>query len=119
MTTITTPINEAKVKVWRERQQDTGWGHAFGHLIGIYTLIYAINRRTITPALYSIIGPLACAFALGFVGAMFNPNLADDEEAAERLGVLAVLVSTPVFAKQGIERARKHAELKLSQVGED
>ena len=47
-----TPTTD-KIKGWELRQEDTGWGRAFAHVIPFYPLINACQRDTITPACMS------------------------------------------------------------------
>ena len=102
------PIIPTKGTGWENRQQDTGWGRAVAHIVPIYPLIYAITRRTITPALYVLGG----TFAIGVGVALANPNMTEKQidSMATTYGVLA----TPFLAKAGIRQARKYAELRLS-----
>ena len=89
------------------RTQDTGWGRATAHLIPFYSLVYAITRRTITPALYVLGGSFIVGIALG----LSTPEI--PEEKRDSISLALALVITPPLAKAGIDQARKFAEEKL------
>ena len=95
---------------WQERQQDTGWGRAFAHLIPGYGIFYAIRRRTFTPLLLNIVGGFSLGIFVGLVGA--NATQTQRETTAMWLG----LAATPLLAKQGIDMARKDGELRLKGI---
>ena len=105
MTTIqASNLSTAQLEAFELRQQDTGWGHAFAHWIPFYALIYACQRRTITPWACAFGGNIVTAFTLGFVVALANPQVT--EKQLENLGTLA-LFATPAWVKLGINSARK------------
>ena len=98
---------------WTERQQDTGWGWAAAHLLPFAGLIYAYQRRTITPLLHVVGGSFLIAFAVGFYSGLKDFNMS--EEALDTTSTLASLVATPFLAKAGIDKARKFAAAKLEE----
>ena len=111
MTTIqTSDLSAAQLEAFELRQQDTGWGRAFAHLIPLSGLVYACQRRTITPWAFAYGGQLATAFTLGFLVALANPQVT--EKQLENLGSLSFL-ATPVWVKLGIDSARKRGANKL------
>ena len=97
---------------WSNRQKDTGWGYAFAHLLPFVGLYYAITRRTITPALYNILGVIILSFTYGLVHYTLDPNVKDED--LEAGGSLIGLVSTPFLVKKGIEKAKKFGLEKLN-----
>lgn len=120
--TITNTLNETKdistlpkgkKKAFENRQLDTGWGWAFGHLLPFGSLIYAIQRRTITPVLYNSIGTVGAAFIVGVLLGITAPDTTEKEY--ENAGNAIALITTPLFAKQGIDKARKYAATKLEE----
>ena len=106
-------LPKGKKKAFENRQLDTGWGWAFGHLLPIVPLIYAIQRRTITPVLYNSIGAFSTAFIVGIIMGLTAPDTTEKEyeNAAKAIG----LITTPLLAKQGIDKARKYAATKLEE----
>ena len=50
------PLPEGKRRAFERRQQDTGWGRVFAHIIPFYGIYYAVSRRIITP--------FVCSFGL-------------------------------------------------------
>ncbi len=115
MTTINGPIlvgtkdHNTKREAWELRQDSTGWGHAFAHLIPFYGLRYAVTRRTITPFIYSFFGQLAVTFLL-LAG---TPEMT--EAKRDNYATVLWLVTSPCFVKMGIDSARNHAALKLQE----
>ena len=98
-----------KVKGWKLRQEDTGWGRAFAHLIPLYPLIYGYKRYTWTPILYSFFG----TFTIGVVVGITAPNMPEDKSTT--YGTWMSIIVTPILAKRGIDQAREYAKLKLNQ----
>ena len=100
-----------KTEGFNKRQEDTGWGKAFCHIIPFYFIYYGITRRTITPMLYAFAGNIALGLCLGFFYALINPNYIEKnlENNARVLG----LIATPLLTKRGINQARKYARSKL------
>ena len=101
------------IKAFKRRQKDTGWGYAMAHLVPFVGIYYAINRRTITPFLFSFLGAIAIGFTYGVLFAIINPNY--DEQELETSGTLIGLVTTPILTKQGMEKARRYAKKRLLQ----
>lgn len=106
MTTIKQPepLIPVKEQGHANRLQDTGWGRAAAHLIPFYGLIYAVTRRTVTPALYIFGG----SFIIGLGVGLANPNMTETQQKSTANAF--ALLATPVLAKFGIDQARKHAE---------
>ena len=100
-----------KLEGFQNRQKDVGWGYAIAHLVPFVGLYYAITRRTITPLLFAVLGNLAIGFTYGVIVAIINPNY--DEKKLENSGALIGLVTTPLLAKKGIEKARKYGKEKI------
>ena len=100
-----------KLEGFQNRQKDIGWGYAVAHIVPFVGLYYAITRRTITPFLFAFLGNLAIGFIYGFIFAIINPNY--DEKELENSGTLIGLVTTPILAKKGIEKARKYGKEKI------
>ena len=101
-----------KKEGWSNRQKDTGWGYACAHLLPFVGLYYAITRRTITPALYNLLGVIILSFSYGGVHYTIDPNVKDED--LETGGRLIGLVSTPFLVKKGIEKAQKYGLEKLN-----
>ena len=97
-----------KLEGFQNRQKDVGWGYAIAHIVPFVGLYYAITRRTITPFLFAFLGNLAIGFTYGFIVAIINPNY--DEEKLENSATLIGLVTAPILAKKGIEKARKYGK---------
>ena len=100
-----------KLEGFQNRQKDVGWGYAVAHLVPFVGLYYAITRRTITPFLFAFLGNIAIGFTLGALVAITNPNY--DEKELENSATLIGLVTTPILAKKGIEKARKYGKEKI------
>ena len=100
-----------KLEGFQNRQKDVGWGYAIAHIVPFVGLYYAITRRTITPLLFAFLGNLAIGFTYGVIVAIINPNY--DEKKLENSGKLIGLVTTPILAKKGIEKARKYGKEKI------
>ena len=100
-----------KLKGFQNRQKDVGWGYAIAHLVPFVGLYYSITRRTITPILFASLGNLAIGFTYGVIVAIINPNY--DEKNVENTATLMGLVTTPILAKKGIEKARKYGKEKI------
>ena len=114
MTTIqASNLSTAQRDAFELRQQDTGWGHAFAHLIPFYGLFYACQRRTITPFAYAFFGRLASAFMLGLLIGTVAPE-SDDKTIDKFLPV--TLLAIPVWVKLGIDSARKQGADKLEGI---
>lgn len=102
-----------KRKAFEDRQSDTGWGWAAAHLIPLVALIYAIKRKTVTPILYSMGGTFGAALILGIILGIADVKTTDQQN--ETAGTFVALVSSPLLAKAGIEKARKFAAQKLEE----
>ena len=100
-----------KLEGFQNRQKDVGWGYAIAHIVPFVGLYYAITRRTITPLLFAFLGNFAIGFAYGFIFGIINPNY--DEKKLENSATLIGLVTTPILAKKGIEKARKYGKEKI------
>ena len=100
-----------KLEGFQNRQKDIGWGYAIAHIVPFVGLYYAITRRTITPFLFAFLGNLAIGFTYGLIVATINPNY--DEEKLENSATLIGLVTGPILAKKGIEKARKYGKEKI------
>ena len=100
-----------KLEGFQNRQKDVGWGYAIAHIVPFVGLYYAITRRTITPLLFAFLGNLAIGFTYGFIVAIINPNY--DEEKLENSATLIGLVTVPILAKKGIEKAKKFGKEKI------
>ena len=100
-----------KLEGFQNRQKDVGWGYAIAHIVPFVGLYYAITRRTITPLLFAFLGNLAIGFVYGFIVAIINPNY--DQKKLENSSTLIGLVTTPILAKKGIEKARKYGKEKI------
>ena len=95
-----------KLEGFQNRQKDTGWGYAIAHIFPFVGIYYSITRRTITPLLFLFLGNFAIGFTYGMIIAILNPNY--DEKKLENSATLIGLVTAPIFAKKGIEKARKY-----------
>ena len=100
-----------KLEGFKNRQKDVGWGYAIAHIVPFVGLYYAITRRTITPFLFAFLGNLAIGFTYGLIVAIIIPNY--DEEKLENSATLIGLVTVPILAKKGIEKARKYGKEKI------
>ena len=112
MTNNNTPT-QAQIDGWKARQQDTSWGRVFLQAyLPFYWIVYAINRRTITPWLHCVGFAFAAAV---LVGAM---NSGKPEDQIEGLGTVAGLAVAPIGYKIGTDSAREFAKKKLEEAGE-
>ena len=100
-----------KLEGFKNRQKDIGWGYAIAHTVPFVGLYYAVTRRTITPLLFASFGNLAIVFIYGFIVAIINPNY--DENKLENSSSLIGLLTAPILAKKGIEKARKYGKEKI------
>ncbi len=100
-----------KLEGFQNRQKDIGWGYAIAHIVPFVGIYYAITRRTITPLLFTVLGNFAIGFTYGFIFAIINPNY--NEKELENSATLIGLVTAPLLAKQGIEKARKYGKEKI------
>ena len=100
-----------KLEGFQNRQKDVGWGYAIAHIVPFVGLYYAVTRRTITPLLFAFLGNFAIGFTYGFIVAIINPNY--DEKKLESSATLIGFVTGPIFAKKGIEKARKYGKEKI------
>ena len=100
-----------KLEGFQNRQKDTGWGYAIAHIVIFVGIYYAITRRTITPLLFSFLGNFAIGFIYGLIFAIINPNY--DERKLENSATIIGLVTAPILAKKGIEKARKYGQEKI------
>ena len=100
-----------KLEGFQNRQKDIGWGYAIAHIVPFVGLYYAITRRTITPLLFAFLGNFAIGFVYGLIVAIINPNY--DEKKLENSATLIGLVTAPILAKKGIEKARKEGQKRL------
>ncbi|WP_288261542.1 hypothetical protein [uncultured Prochlorococcus sp.] len=100
-----------KLEGFQNRQKDIGWGYAIAHVIPFVGLYYAITRRTVTPLLFTVLGNFVIGFAYGFTVGIINPNY--DEKKLENSAALIGLVTAPILAKKGIEKARKYGKEKI------
>ena len=100
-----------KLEGFQNRQKDVEWGYAIAHIVPFVGIYYAITRRTITPLLLAFLGNIAIGFTYGVIVAIINPNY--DEKKLENSGTLIGLVTTPILAKKGIEKARKEGQKRL------
>lgn len=106
----TTVVAPGKVRAWEERQKDTGWGRAFCHLIPFYEVLYAVQRRTLTPLAYQLLG----GFMLGLVFGIAAPSIGEKDR--DNYLTLMSLAATPVLAKLGIDKARNQAKEDLMKL---
>ena len=90
-----------KTEGFNNRQEDTGWGKAFCHIIPFYFIYYGITRRTLTPMFYAFAGNLVLGFCFGFIYALINPNYVE-ENLKNHLRVLGV-TSTRSFGEEKID----------------
>ena len=100
-----------KVEGFKNRQKDTGWGYAIAHLVPFVGIYYAITRRTITPLLFATLGNFAIGFTYGFITAIINPNY--NAKQLENSATLIGLVTAPLLAKKGIDKARQYGKEKI------
>ena len=100
-----------KLEWYQNRQKDVGMGYAIAHIIPFVWLYYAITRRTITPLMFTFLGNIAIGFTYGFIVAIINPDY--DENKLENSSTLIGLVTAPILAKKGIEKARKYGKEKI------
>jgi len=102
-------MDEFKIQALKKRLKDTGWGRAFAHLIPFYGIYYAVTRRTITPLVWDLTGSFTAGFIIGF--AMISADAT--ESSIDATVPLVSFAITPLLAKQGIDRARIFARVKL------
>ena len=101
-----------KIQGYQNRQKDIGWGYALAHIVPFVGIYYAFTRRTITPLLYYFLGNLAIGFTYGFIIGLIYPNY--DEKKLENSATLIGLVTTPILAKKGIDKARNYVKNQLN-----
>ena len=102
--------NSNLIKAFKLRQQDTGWGYAFAHLIPFVGIFYAFSRKTITPLFIGIGVNLSIRFLIVIL------MLASGEEEANFFLRYLTFVTTPVAAKVGITKARTYAKKRLDEI---
>ena len=100
-----------KLEGFQNRLKDIGWGYAVAHIVPFVGLYYAITRRTITPLLFTFFGNFVIGFTYGFIVAIINPNY--DEKKLENSATLIGLVTSPILAKKGIDKAREYGKEKI------
>ena len=100
-----------KLEGLQNRQKDSGWGYAIAHIVPFVGIYYAFTRRTITPLLFFLLGNFAIGFIYGFIIAIINPTY--DQKKLENSATLIGLVTAPILAKKGIEKARKYGKEKI------
>lgn len=101
-----------KIEGFQNRQKDIGWGYAIAHIVPFVGIYYAITRRTITPFLFVVLGKFAIGFTYGMIIGIFNPVY--DENKLENSATLIGLVTTPILAKKGIDKARNYVKEKIN-----
>ena len=102
--------NSNLIKAFKLRQQDSGWGYAFAHLIPFVGIFYAFSRKTITPLFIGIGVNLSIRFLIVIL------MLASGEEEANFFLRYLTFVTTPVAAKVGITKARTYAKKRLDEI---
>tara|TARA_R100000664_G_C2701136_1_gene101398 strand:+ start:459 stop:797 length:339 start_codon:yes stop_codon:yes gene_type:complete len=97
------------IPAYKRRQRDTGWGYAFAHAIpfaGWFVMAtYASSRKTITPVLFNFAGFLLF-WCLGGVQAF-------------SFALIVCNPLTPITCKIGIEKARRYAQKRLKDKGDN
>ena len=102
--------NSNLIKAFKLRQQDTGWGYAFAHLIPFVGIFYAFSRKTITPLFIGIGVNLSVRFLVVIL------MIASGNEESTFSYQISQLVTTPVGVKVGITRARTYAKKRLDEI---
>lgn len=111
MTNNTAPT-QAQIDAWKARQQDTSWGRVLLQAYcPFYWIVYAVNRRTITPWLHGFGFAFAAAMLVSII------NTGKTEQQLEGLGTVAGLIVSPIGYKIGTDSAREFAKKKLEEAG--
>lgn len=100
-------------EAFERRQQDTGWGRAWAHIIPFYVFYYAATRRTVTPLGFAMLGNLLTGALIGLCVVSVNPQITENE--LDAFGTLGIFVM-PVWVKKGIDNSRTHAAKKLEEM---
>ena len=105
------PLSTQRIRAFRKRQQDTGWGYALSSAwVPLVQIYYAISRRSITPIIYGIAGTaLICLI----IGACINTfGVSGQGPSSEQWKVvfyLTTYVAGPFLYKSGIRQAKREA----------
>ena len=106
-------VDHGRLKAFKDRQEDKGWGRACAHLIPFYNLIYAAKRRTITPLYCTIIGGTIVVLTAGVGIAASDPGISSRDLGRSMTAV--GLAATPFLAKVGIDLARDQGKRMLNK----
>ena len=104
-------VENGRLKAFHDRQQDSGWGRAWAHLIPCYNIFYAVKRRTITPLYCTIIGGTIVVLTAGVGIAATDPSISNRD--LKHSMTVAGLIATPFLAKAGIDLAREQGQRML------
>jgi hypothetical protein len=101
-----------------EARQKDSWGKAILHLIPLYWIIYAFDRKTITPFVFSLIYQTFFYVVILFFLNTISPTTVKSPSGAEddlNSGAATFLswVLSPFGVYHGIRRAKAYAQRRL------
>ena len=113
------PISAQKIRAFRKRQQDTGWGYALSSAwVPLVLIYYAISRRSITPIIYGIVGTaLICLIIGAFINTFGVSGQGPSSEQWKVVFYLTTYIAGPFLYKSGIRQAKREAMSVLMRNG--
>ncbi len=105
------PLSTQKIRAFRKRQQDTGWGYALSSAwVPLVLIYYAISRRSITPIIYGIGGTALICLVIGaFINTFGVSGQGPSSEQWKVVFYLTTYVAGPFLYKSGIRQAKREA----------
>ncbi len=105
------PLSTQKIRAFRKRQQDTGWGYALSSAwVPLVLIYYAISRRSITPIIYGIGGTaLICLIIGAFINTFGVSGQGPSSEQWKVVFYLTTYIAGPFLYKSGIRQAKREA----------
>ena len=105
------PLSTQKIRAFRKRQQDTGWGYALSSAwVPLVLIYYAISRRSITPIIYGIGGTALICLVIGaFINTFGVSGQGPSSEQWKVVFYLTTYIAGPFLYKSGIRQAKREA----------
>ena len=111
--TIKEPTKDQRIAF--EKRLGDSWGKALLHLVPLYWLLYAVDRKTITPMLYSWLYSFILFFAGSLaISSLDTSNPEGMSEAQSRDFSIALYLLSPLGVYRGIRQSREYAKLRLA-----